>query len=283
LQNIPKQDKERAKIIRKAFVAKEGYSLIEADYSQIEFRLWGHCSGDEKLLASLNKEGSDIHREVASKVFRVPIDKVTDTMRTIGKCATYGLVYGVSNFSLARDFNMEEEEVNRFMNNFYSAFPVAVNWVEGNIALMEKQGYVTNWAGRRRRATDIYSKVKELKAAAGRQARNSPMQGGAADLVNVAMIKTFKMLQPYGEGARLLLQIHDSLELEVRDDLLVELLPKIQYSMENAVQMKCKTPVVPEVGKNLGEMKKVRVREGKLEVLIEVKEDKKEVWEEYKI
>ena len=282
MQNIPKQDEKRAKIIRRAFVAKEGYSLIEADYSQIEFRLWGHCSGDEKLLASLNDPNADIHTEVASKVFHIPVEKVTKDLRTIAKCAVYGLIYGVSNFSLARDFNMSEEEVNRFMNSFYSTFPTAVSWVDANVALMEKQGFVTNWAGRRRRAIDIYSKIKELKAGAQRQARNSPMQGGAADLVNVAMIKTFRMLQAYGGKARILLQIHDSLSFEVRDDLLAELLPKIQYSMENAVQMKCRIPVVPEVGKNLGDMREARVREGKVEVVIEAVEKKEKVWEEYK-
>ena len=190
----------------------------------------------------------------------------------------------MGDFSLANQYNMDEDEVKRFKSSFFSAFPDAANYMEKNVALMEKQGYVQNWAGRRRRSTDIYSKLKDLKETAQRQARNSPLQAGVADLVSVAMIKAFRMLQPYGDDAKMLLQIHDSIVYEVKDSILVELLPKIQYEMENAVPLKCKAAVEVEIGKTLGDMKKVRINSAKLEILKEVKEldgKKEEIWGNY--
>ena len=284
LQTIPKHDEKKAKLVRTTFIAKEGYSLIEADYSQIEFRLWGHCSGDKALLDSLNDGKADIHYQIASRVFRIPVQRVTKEQRFTAKSVVYGMMYGMGDFSLANQYNMDEDEVKRFKSSFFSAFPDAANYMEKNVALMEKQGYVQNWAGRRRRSTDIYSKLKDLKETAQRQARNSPLQAGVADLVSVAMIKAFRMLQPYGDDAKMLLQIHDSIVYEVKDSILVELLPKIQYEMENAVPLKCKAAVEVEIGKTLGDMKKVRINSAKLEILKEVKEldgKKEEIWGNY--
>jgi uracil-DNA glycosylase family 4 len=279
LQNIPKHDEKKAKLIRTSFIAREGYSLLEIDYSQIEFRIWGHCSNDEKLLASLNDGSADIHFQVASQVYKVPIDKVTKLQRSTAKQVVYGLMYGMSNYSLAREYGMEEGEVNRFVNGFFSTFPKASNWMDENIAKMEKDGYLTNWVGRRRRAVDIHSKLKELKAAAQRQARNFPLQSGAADLIYTAMIKTFKMLQDYTDCAKMLLQVHDSLIFEVKDSMVKEVTPKIQFAMETAVPMKCATLVGIEIGKTLGDMKAFRMKDGVVEVAYTKDQNKNDIFE----
>ena len=279
LQNIPKHDEKRAKLIRTTFIAREGYSLVEADYSQIEFRLWGHCSGDEILLASLNDQSADIHYQVASRVFRIPVEKVTEEQRSTAKSVVYGLMYGMSNYSLAQQHGMEEVEVNRFVNGFFSTFPKAANWMEENVTKMEQLGHLTNWVGRRRRATDIYSKVKAEKESAQRQSRNFPLQSGAADLSYMAMIRIYRMLQAYGDDARMLLQIHDSLIFEVKDSLVSELLPKIKDGMETAAVMKCSIATSVEVGKTLGNMKKVRLTDGVVEILAGKNEDGTKIWE----
>ena len=279
LQNIPKHDKKRAKLIRTTFIAKEGYSLVEADYSQIEFRLWGHCSGDENLIASLNDGSADIHYQVASRVFKLPLAKVTPEHRSTAKSVVYGLMYGMSNWSLAQEYAMEEAEVNRFVNGFFNTFPKAANWMDENVIKMETAGYLTSWTGRRRRATDIYSKVKEEKASAQRQARNFPLQSGAADLSYTAMIKAFRMLQPYEGEAKMLLQIHDSLIFEVKDSLVNELIPKIKECMETAVTMKCDIATSVEVGKTLGDMREVKLEDGLIKVLLRKEEDGTKVWD----
>ena len=186
-------------------------------------------------------------------------------------------------FDFRNQYNMDEDEVKRFKSSFFSAFPDAANYMEKNVALMEKQGYVQNWAGRRRRSRHIQQIKRFERDKLEDRLRNSPLQA-VADLVSVAMIKAFRMLQPYGDDAKMLLQIHDSIVYEVKDSILVELLPKIQYEMENAVPLKCKAAVEVEIGKTLGDMKKVRINSAKLEILKEVKEldgKKEEIWGNY--
>ena len=254
LQNIPKHDPFKAKLIRSAFVARLGYSLLEIDYSQIEFKVWGHCSNDTVLLESLNAPGRDIHYRVAAQVYKLDVMQVTKAQRSTAKQVVYGLMYGRGAWSLAKEFGMTEVEVNRFVNGFFSAFPVAANWMEENIANMEKNGYLTNIMGRRRRATDIFSKDKGAKEAAKRQARNFPLQSGAADLIYKAMIKIYRTLLPYKGDADMLLQVHDSLVFEIKDELISTIVPQLKDCMENATNLKCKSTVDIEIGKNLGTM-----------------------------
>lgn len=252
LQNIPSHNPEKAKLVRTVFVARPGYTFIEADYSQIEFRIWAHVSGDEKLLEYVNDKTTDIHILIASQVFKVPKEKVTKAQRTVAKQTVYGMLYGRSPWSIAKEYGMTEDEVNRFMNGFFRTFPRATQYIEQMIALMEKQGFVTNLFGRRRRALNIYSKDKFLKLSAQRQARNFPLQSGAADLIYVAMIKLYRALLPY--DAKMILQIHDSLVVEIKDEELNKVVPIVIDTMEHAVKLKCLTPVEVEVGKCLGDM-----------------------------
>jgi len=252
VHNIPQHDPEKAKLIRTVFISKPGYTLVEADYSQIEFRCWGHISEDENLLRYLNNPLTDIHTEVAAQAFRIPKEQITKTLRDIAKQTVYGMIYGQSTYSIAKKYGMDEEEVNRFYNGFFRAFPKATKFLEESMTLMEKQGYIINAFGRRRRILDIYSKNKKLREAAQRQCRNFPLQSSAADLIFIAMIKLYKALLSY--NVKMLIQIHDSLIFEVKDEQLNTTIPIIKNIMENAVKLKCLTPVEIETGKNLGNM-----------------------------
>jgi len=252
LQNIPSHNPEKAKLVRTVFVAKPGYTFIEADYSQIEFYIWAHVSEDPLLLKYVNDPSTDIHTQIASQVFKIPKENISKAQRTIAKQTVYGMIYGRSSWSIAKEYGMTEDEVNRFMNGFFRTFPKATQYLEQSIGLMFKQGYLINLFGRRRRALDIYSKDKEAKSRAERQARNFPLQSGAADLIYVAMVKLYRALLPY--DAKMILQIHDSLVIEIKDEQLQQVVPVVKYTMENAVKLKCKVKVDVEFGKCLGNM-----------------------------
>ena len=253
LQNIPSHDPEKAKLIRSVFVAKQGYTFVEVDYSQIEFFIWSHVSDDQVLLKYVNDDNTDIHTLIASQVFKVAKDKVSKAQRTMAKMTVYGMIYGRSNYSIAKEYGMDEDEVNRFTGGFFRAFPQATQYVEKMPILMEKQGYITNLFGRRRRSLDIYSKNIKMKESAQRQARNFPLQSGAADLIYIAMTKLYRALLPY--DAKMLIQIHDSLILEIKDEELNTVVPIVKEVMENCVKLKCRLKVDVEYGKCLGDMK----------------------------
>jgi DNA polymerase-1 len=255
LQNVTSHDPVKAKLIRTVFVARPGYTFIEADYKAIEFTTWAHASQDEKMLNFI-KEGKDIHKMVAAQSRKISEDQVTKQIRDIAKMTVYGMVYGRSTYSIAKEYNMEDWEVQSFVNGFFNLFPKATQYIENNVLLMEKQGYITNIFGRRRRALDIYSKNKQLKEAAQRQARNFPLQSAAADLIFIAMIKLYKALLPY--PAKMILQIHDSLVIEIRDDYLGVVIPLVKETMENAVKLLCPPRVDIEIGKTLGDMQEYK-------------------------
>lgn len=255
LQNIPKHDKEKAKIVRSTFIASPGYTLVEADFSQIEFRIWGHVSKDEKLLELL-RTGFDIHYQIAASILKIPIEKVTKEQRSAVKGVVYGTMYGRSTYSIAKELGIEEQEAQRFVNGFFLTFPKATSYMEDNIAHLEKYGYVKNFYGRRRRALDIYSKIKTAKEAAQRQARNAPIQSGAADVMYQVMIKVYRELLKY--DAKMLMQIHDSLVFEINDNQISVVLPLIKRVMETAVPLDCPVTVGVDLGKTLGDMREVQ-------------------------
>jgi DNA polymerase-1 len=257
LQNVPSHDPVKAKLIRTVFKAKPGYTFIEADYSQIEFRVWGHASKDEKLIGFLNDPKADIHKKIAAQSRKIPEEQVTKAIRDIAKQTVYGMMYGESTYTIAKKYGMEEYEVNMFVNGFFKLFPQATKYIEDNIKLMETQGYITNVFGRRRRILNIYSKDKKAKEGAQRQTRNFPLQSAAADLIFVAMAKLYRALQPY--DAKLILQIHDSLIVEIKDEQLDIVIPLVKNTMESAVKLLCLIPVQIEIGKCLGEMRDYNV------------------------
>jgi DNA polymerase-1 len=258
LQNIPKNsDPEKAKLLRTVFIARPGYTLVEADFSSAEFFVWGVCSQDKKLIEFLtakdeNGEYLDIHRQVAATVFRMPAEKVTKEQRNMAKAIVYGLMYGRSSYSIAAEYNMSEEEVNQFISGLFAGFPKAMNWIEDQPKQLEKNGFIRTVFGRRRRIDEIYSKKFEEKEAAQRQARNFPIQSAAGDMCFAAIIKLDRLFKDY--DAHLILQIHDSVVMEVKDELLIELLPKIEETMSNAVPKMIQMRAGVDIGKSLGTM-----------------------------
>lgn len=256
LQNIPKRDPVKSKLLRQVFTARPGYTFVAGDYKMIEFVIWGDASGDENLIQFIN-EGRDIHKEVAAISRKINIDQVTTLLRDLAKQTVYGLIYGRSEYSIAKEYGMEDWEVKQFVNGFFRLFPKATQFLEDNIVLMEKQGFITNIFGRKRRVLEIYSTNKFIKASGVRKIRNFPLQAGAADLVFIAMAKVYRAYVPYEEKdlAGLELQIHDELVSEIKDEMLDEIVPLKICAMENAVQLKCKTRVDVKIGKDLGNLR----------------------------
>ena len=196
----------------------------------------------------------DIHKQVASTILGIPQDKVSKDQRNLAKTIVYGLMYGRSNYSIAKEFGLTEIEVDRFVTGLFRDFTGAMTWITSQPALLQKQGYVTSIFGRRRRIQGIYSKDFKEQEEAKRQARNFPVQSGAGDTCFHAMIKAYKALQ--GKDAYLVLQIHDSVVFEVKTELLSEIVPIIQESMEQAIAQWIPMRVGLDYGTRFGEMKK---------------------------
>ena len=194
LQNIPIRLEEGRKI-RKAFIpSKEGYILLTADYSQIELRILAHMAMDEVLIEAF-REGQDIHVRTASEVFGVPLDKVTKEMRYRAKAINFGIVYGLSDFGLAQDLGITRKEAKSYIDGYFTRYAGVKRWVDGIIELARRQGYVTTLLGRRRYLKDISSKNYNLRSFAERAAMNTPIQGSAADIIKIAMVKIQKTLR----------------------------------------------------------------------------------------
>jgi len=265
LQNITKRG-DKAKLIRRSFAARPGYTFIAADYKQIEFVIWGHASGDPNLLKFINEE-QDIHIKIAAISRKIPEDQITSIVRNVAKMTVYGMIYGRSTYSIAQEYGMSDFEVEMFVNGFFKLFPVATQFLQDNIQLMQKQGYITNIFGRRRRVLEMFSKDKFLRASGERKVRNFPLQGGAADLVFLAMNKVFRTYLDFQNslGIDMIrnpelsvvdseLQIHDEIVSECKDEYLDQIVPLKINAMENAAKLKCATRVDVKIGKNLGEL-----------------------------
>jgi len=255
LQNNPSasRDPENASKVRNCLIAKPGYTLIEADFGQIEFRVWAHCSNDAAMISDVNNPDTDIHKRVAATVNSIPYEAVTKKQRALAKEVVYGLMYGRGTYSIAMEYGITQGEAERIKAGFFSTYPVAAQWIESNIEFVRKNGYITNIFGRKRRLDGIFSTNKTQIAYAERQTRNFPLQSGAADLIYLAMIKLFKKLENY-PNIDLLLQIHDSVVVEAADDQLQEAIDLIDDCMKTAIKLKINLTVDFKVGKKFGEM-----------------------------
>ncbi|MBO5869858.1 MAG: DNA polymerase I [Clostridia bacterium] len=212
LQNIPVRS-EKGKELRKFFVADEGCILIDADYSQIELRVLAHVSGDQTLInAFIN--GEDIHTVTASQVFGVPIEAVTSEMRKRAKAVNFGIIYGIGDYSLSQDLKIPKKTAAEYIENYLAKYPQVRDYLDNAKKFARKNGYVETMFNRRRYIPEINSSNKNLSAFGERVAMNMPIQGAAADLIKIAMIRTDKMLKEAGLKARLILQIHDELIIE---------------------------------------------------------------------
>jgi len=210
LQNIPVRT-PLGQRIRRAFIAEEGWLLVALDYSQIELRVLAHLSGDENLIRVF-REGRDIHTETASWMFGVPREAVDPLMRRAAKTINFGVLYGMSAHRLSQELAIPYEEAQAFIGRYFQSFPKVRAWIEKTLEEGRRRGYVETLFGRRRYVPDLEARVKSVREAAERMAFNMPVQGTAADLMKLAMVKLFPRLEEM--GARMLLQVHDELVLE---------------------------------------------------------------------
>lgn len=246
LQNIPVRDEE-GKELRAIFVADEGKILVSADYSQIELRLMAHFSGDSEMLGIYNR-GGDIHAMTAAKVFGVPEDSVTDEMRRKAKAVNFGMIYGISEYGLAGNIHCSVSEAKKFMKSYFQHFPMVKQYMEKVAEAAKKSGEVHTLLGRRRRIPEILSSNFMTRSFGERAAMNTPLQGSAADIIKIAMIKVHERLK--NMNSRLILQIHDELIVEADQAELDEVTAIITDCMENAIRLSVPLTVDVEIGRS---------------------------------
>ncbi len=247
LQNIPIRTEE-GRQIRETFVAGPGYqSLLTADYSQIEMRIMAHLSGDEGLIEAF-RSGEDLHRFVGSRVFGVPPAEVTPAMRSKIKAMSYGLAYGLSAFGLSRQLVIPVDEARTLMSDYFDRFGGVRDYLQSIVAQARRTGYTETILGRRRYLPDLTSDNKQRRDMAERMALNAPIQGSAADVIKVAMLKVDAALREQGLHSRLLLQVHDELVLEVAPGELERLEAVVREAMSGAATMSVPLDVSVGVG-----------------------------------
>ncbi len=245
LQTIPIR-KQRGREIRAAFVPRdENYLLLSADYSQVELRIMAELSGDEAMLQAFT-DGTDIHQVTASKVYGVVLEDVTREMRDKAKMVNFGIIYGISGFGLQQRLNIPRAEANELITNYKKEYPGVQRWIDATIEFAKKHGYVKTQTGRRRYLRDIDSRNKSLANAAERLAMNSPIQGTAADMLKLAMIKVHRELREGGFQTKMLLTVHDEIVFDMLKSEAEVVKPIIENAMKNALPMR--VPIVVEMG-----------------------------------
>ena len=245
LQNIPIRT-ERGRQIRKAFVARdENYTILSADYSQIELRIIAALSGDPEMVRSF-QNNEDIHASTASKVFNVPIEAVTREQRSHAKTVNFGIVYGVSAFGLSNQTSLSRSESKDLIDAYYATYPRLRQYIGEQIEIAREQGFVQTISGRRRYLKDINSQNQVVRGAAERNAVNAPIQGSAADIIKIAMINIQNRLISENWKSKMLLQVHDELVFDVHTSELEAIKPMIKHEMENAFQLD--VPLVVDMG-----------------------------------
>ncbi len=236
LQNIPVR-KEIGREMRKFFVAKDGCLLADADYSQIELRVLSHIADDEEMLKAFNDE-IDIHTVTASQVFNMPIEMVTPLMRSRAKAVNFGIVYGIGAFSLAKDIGVTRKEADEYIKGYLRHYAGVDKYMETVVAEAKEKGYVSTLWGRRRYLPELTSSNGMLRAFGERVARNMPIQGTAADIIKIAMVRVYNRLKEEKMQAKLILQVHDELIVEAPENEIDKAAKILSEEMENACQMK---------------------------------------------
>jgi DNA polymerase-1 len=249
LQNIPIRT-ERGRLIRKAFIARdENYSLVSADYSQIELRIIAALSGEENMIKAFQNH-EDIHRSTAAKVFNVPLEEVTKEQRSNAKTVNFGIIYGVSAFGLSNQTSLSRKESAELIDAYYATYPKLKSYMANQVDFAREHGYVQTVLGRRRYLKDINSANMMVKSGAERNAVNAPIQGSAADIIKIAMINIHKKLTTENWKSKMLLQVHDELVFDVHNSELEKIQPMIKHEMENAFKMDVPLDVEIGMGKN---------------------------------
>ena len=248
LQNIPIKT-ELGREMRKFFAAeKEGYVLIDADYSQIELRLLAAISGDEGMLSAFS-EGADIHTSTAMNVFGVSAEEVSVELRKRAKAINFGIVYGMGAFSLANDLNIPVYAAKEYIEGYLKSYPMVEKYLSDIVEKAKKDGFVTTLLGRRRYIKELSSKRKMEVAFGERVAMNSPIQGSAADIIKLAMVNAERRLREGGYDARLIMQVHDELIIEAHENCAEEVKALLVREMESAVALPVKLAAEVGVGK----------------------------------
>lgn len=249
LQNIPIRT-ERGRLIRKAFIARdENYTLVSADYSQIELRIIAALSGEENMIKAF-QNNEDIHKSTASKVFNVPLEEVTKEQRSNAKTVNFGIIYGVSAFGLSNQTNLSRKESADLIDAYYKTYPKLKAYMTEQVDFARENGYVQTILGRRRYLKDINSANAMVRGGAERNAVNAPIQGSAADIIKIAMINIHKKLVEENWQSKMLLQVHDELVFDVHNSELEKIQPMIKHEMENAFIMNVPLTVDLGLGKN---------------------------------
>ena len=243
LQNIPVRTEE-GKEIREAFLPQDGWTIVDADYSQIELRLMAHFSGDAALVDAFC-HGQDIHARTASEIFDVPMDQVTSELRSKAKAVNFGLIYGISSFGLAKNANVSRYEAAEFIKRYFARYPGVKRFMDQCVSDGMEHGYATTVMGRRRYLPELESSKAAVREFGKRAAMNTPVQGTAADIIKLAMVRVDEALRREHMASRLILQVHDELILECPPDEVEKASTLLRECMENVTALK--VPLVAEV------------------------------------
>ncbi len=234
------------------FVGSPGNVLVDADYSQIELKLLAHFSGDPKLIEAFNR-GDDIHASTAAEVFEVPLSEVTAQMRRDAKAVNFGIVYGISNYGLSQNIHIPPKKADEYIKRYFERFPAVKRYLDGLIENAKKCGYAVTMFGRRRSIPELNSAKFNERKFGERVAMNTPLQGSAADIIKIAMIRVENRLA--GMRSRLILQVHDELIVDTAQDETDAVTEILKTEMEGAVKLSVPLGVDVSVGKNWMECK----------------------------
>ena len=253
LQNIPIR-MELGREIRKVFVPRDGFVFLDADYSQIELRVLAHLSGDERLIEAY-RSAQDIHAITASQVFHIPLSEVTPLQRRNAKAVNFGIVYGISAFGLSEDLSITRKEALEYINQYFKTYPQVKEFLDGLVETAKTEGYVTTMFGRRRPVPELKSSNFMQRSFGERVAMNSPIQGTAADIIKIAMIRVDRRLRDEGLKSRLILQVHDELLIETSMDEEEQVKTILSEEMKHAAALKVELEIDMHDGKNWFEAK----------------------------
>ena len=253
MQNIPVR-LEIGRELRKVFVAPEDMYLVDADYSQIELRILAHIANDEGLIDAFSK-GDDIHTITASEVFNVPLDEVTKELRSAAKAVNFGIVYGISDFGLSNNLGISKQVAKEYIDNYFARYPYVKKYMEDIVEKAKIDGYVETYIGRRRYIPELGSNNFIMKNLGKRLAMNTPIQGSAADVIKIAMVKVYARLKSEGLKSKLILQVHDELIIESPDSEKSYVADLLKEEMESAVDLNVKLTVDAKWGKSWYETK----------------------------
>lgn len=235
LQNIPVR-LEMGRRLRKVFVADNGYKLIDADYSQIELRVLAHIANDENLIDTFIKN-QDIHKRTASEIFDVPMEEVTPLMRSDAKAVNFGIVYGISDFGLSQNLNIPVGKAKKYIENYLNKYPSIKKYMKDIVKEGKEKGYVTTILHRLRYLPELKSSNYNIRSFGERIAMNTPIQGSAADIIKIAMVKVYKRLKDENYKAKLILQVHDELIIECPENEIEDVAKILKESMESATEI----------------------------------------------